>query len=92
MRLVLRSSVTLLLAGLAGGCTSDDYVRSEGVTSGAGNAQAANTVMQMVDPWKYGVQNTRLLVPAKRGDTGPVTPDQAAGAKASQTPTGTAGN
>jgi len=87
MRLVLRSSVALLLAGLAGGCTSDDYIRSEGVTPGSGNAQAANTVMQMVDPWKYGVQNTRLLVPAKRGDAGPVTPDQAAGAKASQTTT-----
>ena len=88
MRLVLRSSIALLLAVLAGGCTSDDYTRSEGVTSGPGNAQAANTVMQMVDPWKYGVQNTRLLVPAKRGDAGPVTPDQAAGAKASQTSTG----
>ncbi|MER8691478.1 hypothetical protein NKI77_05100 [Mesorhizobium opportunistum] len=87
MRLILRSSVVLLLAGSAGGCTSDDYVRSEGVTSGAGDAQAANTVMQMVDPWKYGVQNTRLLVPAKRGDAAPVTPDQAAGAKAAQTST-----
>jgi purine nucleoside permease len=89
MRLVLKSSIALLLAGLAGGCTSDDYTRSEGVTTGPGNAQAANTVMQMVDPWKYGVQNTRLLVPAKRGDAGPVTPDQAAASKASQA---TAGN
>ena len=88
MRLVLRSSVALLLAGLAGGCTSDDYIRSEGVTPGSGEAQAANTVMQMVDPWKYGVQNTRLLVPAKRGDAVPVTPDQAAASKASQTTTG----
>ncbi|RUW44235.1 hypothetical protein EN794_044020 [Mesorhizobium sp. M00.F.Ca.ET.151.01.1.1] len=88
MRLVLRSSIALLLAGLASGCTSDDYVRSEGVTTAAGEAQAANTVMQMVDPWKYGVQNTRLLVPAKRGDAGAATPDQAAGAKAAQTTTG----
>ncbi|MEI9410081.1 hypothetical protein FJ492_15710 [Mesorhizobium sp. B2-5-4] len=88
MRLVLRSSIALLLAGLASGCTSDDYLRSEGVTSVAGEAQAANTVMQMVDPWKYGVQNTRLLVPAKRGTAEPVTPDQAAGAKAAQTTTG----
>ncbi|OBQ75065.1 hypothetical protein [Mesorhizobium erdmanii] len=88
MRLILRSSIALLLAGFAAGCTSDDYVRSEGPTTGAGNAQAANTVMQMVDPWKYGVQNTRLLVPAKRGDAGPVTPDQAAASKASQTTTG----
>ncbi|TGQ69249.1 MAG: hypothetical protein E5V49_09305 [Mesorhizobium sp.] len=87
MHLIPRSSIALLLAVLAAGCTSDDYVRSEGVTSGAGEAQAANTVKQMVDPWKYGVQNTRLLVPAKRGAAGPETPDQAAGAKASQTTT-----
>jgi hypothetical protein len=59
----------LLLAGLASGCTSDDYLRTEGPTIGAGNAQAANTVMQMVDPWKYGVQNTRLLVPAERSSS-----------------------
>ncbi|MBZ9855950.1 hypothetical protein LB566_19270 [Mesorhizobium sp. CA13] len=84
MRLVLSSSVALLLAGFTAGCTSDDYMRSEGVTSGAGEAQAANTVMQMVDPWKYGVQNTRLLVPAERGSTEPVTAEQAASAKASQ--------
>ncbi len=88
MRLFLKSSAVLLLAGLAGGCTSDDYVRSEGPTTGAGNAQAANTAMQMVDPWKYGVQDTRLLVPAQRGTTA-VTADQAAGAKASQTTTTT---
>ncbi|MBZ9967853.1 hypothetical protein [Mesorhizobium sp. BR1-1-2] len=84
MRLVLSSSVALLLAGFTAGCTSDDYMRSEGVTSGAGEAQAANTVMQMVDPWKYGVQNTRLLVPAERGSTEAVTAEQAASAKASQ--------
>ena len=66
MRVALRSSVALLLAGLAGGCTSDDYIRSEGVTPGSGDAQAANTVMQMVDPWLYGVQDTDLSVPADR--------------------------
>jgi hypothetical protein len=87
MRRVRGLCFTLLLAGLAAGCTSDDYVRSEGVTTDAGNAQAANTVMQMVDPWKYGVQNTRLLVPAQRGNPVAVTPDQAAGAKASQSTT-----
>ena len=70
MRLVPGTCITLLLAGFASGCTSDDYVRSEGLTTGAGNAQAANTVMQMVDPWKYGVQNTRLLVPAQRSSRG----------------------
>ncbi|MFD2056413.1 hypothetical protein ACFSQT_26060 [Mesorhizobium calcicola] len=87
MRLVLRSSIALLLAGFAAGCTSDDYVRTEGVTSAAGEAQAADTVMQMVDPWKYGVQNTKLLVPAQRGGAVAITPDQAADAKASQSTT-----
>jgi len=77
MRLIPGLCITLLLAAFSSGCTSDDYVRSEGPTVGAGNAQAANTVMQMVDPWKYGVQNTKLLVPAQRsaaaGDTGQAT-------------------
>ena len=77
--------IALLLAGLVGGCTSDDYVRAEGVTPGVGNAQAANTVMQMVDPWKYGVQNTRLLVPAQR----PSSESTAVGAKAGSAPTTT---
>ncbi|RUT97508.1 hypothetical protein EOD23_28610 [Mesorhizobium sp. USDA-HM6] len=63
MRLV--PCIALLLACAVAGCTSDDYVRTEGVTPAAGNAQASNTVMQMVDPWRYGVQNTRLLVPAQ---------------------------
>ncbi|WP_296737735.1 hypothetical protein [Mesorhizobium sp.] len=70
--------LALLLASLAGGCTSDDYVRTEGVTPAAGNAQASNTVMQMVDPWQYGVQNTRLLVPAQRPSSTASAADQAA--------------
>lgn len=84
----VEACIALLLAGLAGGCTSDDYVRSEGPTTGAGNAQAANTAMQMVDPWKYGVQNTRLLVPAQRSDAAVNAADQAAAANAVQ-PTAT---
>ncbi|MBN9553004.1 MAG: hypothetical protein J0H31_30160 [Alphaproteobacteria bacterium] len=77
--------IALLLAVFAGGCTSDDYVRTEGVTPGVGNAQASNTVMQMVDPWKYGVQNTRLLVPAQR----PSSESTAVGAKAGSASTTT---
>ncbi|RWM11198.1 hypothetical protein [Mesorhizobium sp.] len=80
--------IALIFAGLAGGCTSDDYVRTEGVTPAAGNAQASNTVMQMVDPWKYGVQNTRLLVPAQRPSS--TAADPAAGAKGGQTSAPTA--
>ncbi|RWA75559.1 hypothetical protein EN836_11045 [Mesorhizobium sp. M1C.F.Ca.ET.193.01.1.1] len=83
MRLV--SCIALLLAGVVSGCTSDDYVRTEGVTPAAGNAQASNTVMQMVDPWQYGVQNTRLLVPAQSTSS----TASAAGAKADAAPAST---
>ena len=48
------------------GC-SETYQRIDGLTPGAGDAIAANTVMQMVDPWQYGVQDTDLSVPADRG-------------------------
>ena len=69
----------------AAGCTTDDYMRIEGMTPDAGNAQAANTVMQMVDPWQPGVQNTNLKVPADRSATAPATGDDESGAKASAT-------
>jgi hypothetical protein len=61
----------IILAALAaaccafGGC-SETYQRVDGVTPGAGDAIAANTVMQMVDPWPYGAQDTDLDVPADR--------------------------
>jgi hypothetical protein len=61
----------IILAALAaaccafGGC-SETYQRVDGVTPGAGDAIAANTVMQMVDPWPYGAQDTDLNVPADR--------------------------
>lgn len=77
-----------VLAALSGGCTSDDYVRTAGVTPGAGNAMAANTVMQMVDPWQYGVQNTRLLVPAERPASSAGAVDAAAGEQAASPDSG----
>ncbi|TIV98459.1 MAG: hypothetical protein E5V85_11250 [Mesorhizobium sp.] len=83
MRLV--PCIALLLAGVLTGCTSDDYVRTEGVTPAAGNAQASNTVMQMVDPWQYGVQKTRLLVPAQSTSSTAT----AVGAKAGSAPDST---
>ncbi|TIV51892.1 MAG: hypothetical protein E5V86_29105 [Mesorhizobium sp.] len=82
----------LLLTGLAGGCTSDDYVRTEGVTPGVGNAQASNTAMQMVDPWKYGVQNTKLLVPAQRPGSETVAVGSKAGAASAPTTSSTTSN
>ncbi len=59
------------LSMMAAGCTTDDTMRIDGMTPDAGNAQAANTVMQMVDPWQSGVQNTNLRVPADRTATAP---------------------
>ncbi|RUV40373.1 MAG: hypothetical protein EOQ55_25740 [Mesorhizobium sp.] len=81
----LAPCIALLLASALSGCTSDDYVRTEGVSPAAGNAQASNTAMQMVDPWQYGVQNTRLLVPAPSTSS----TANAAGAKAGAAPAST---
>jgi len=56
-----------LLGGLAACTTADKGLTTNGVTPGAGNAQTANTVMQMVDPWPEGIDDTELKVPADRG-------------------------
>jgi hypothetical protein len=64
---MLRTTILVSALGLAlaaAGCTSDELARNEGVTGRAGDAMAANTVMQMVDPWPRGVENTNLRVPA----------------------------
>jgi hypothetical protein len=62
MNILWITAATLPLAG----CMGDGVGRMDGVTSGAGNAIAANTVMQMVDPWQPGVEDTDLKVPADR--------------------------
>jgi hypothetical protein len=64
---MLRTAILVSVFGLslaAAGCTSDEFARNEGVTGRAGDAMAANTVMQMVDPWPRGVENTNLRMPA----------------------------
>jgi len=66
---MLRTTILISVLGLslaAAGCTSDELARNEGVTGRAGDAMAANTVLQMVDPWPRGVENTNLRVPADR--------------------------
>lgn len=82
MRRYFKFAVLIGLAGLTSGCMSDAYRRADGLTNGAGNTIAANTVMQMVDPWQNGVQNTKLRVPAVRGSD---SAGQAADATSSQT-------
>jgi hypothetical protein len=69
LRSLLPLMLAVLCAGLAG--CSETYQRLDGVTPMAGDAIAANTVMQMVDPWQYGVQDTDLEVPADRGAAAP---------------------
>lgn len=59
---ILAASSLALLSG----CTSDSQYRFDGVSGFAGDAIAANMAMQMVDPWMYGVQDTKLKVPAER--------------------------
>lgn len=67
MSKLIRAAVTLAAAGLLPGCMPDDGLHPIGVSKHAGNAIAANTVMQMVDPWSEGVDETDLRVPADRG-------------------------
>lgn len=67
MRLYGKLALLIAIASLGSGCMSDEYRRADGLTDNAGEAMAANSVMQMVDPWQDGVQDTRLLVPAARG-------------------------
>lgn len=55
------------ILALSAGCLSEETRRMDGLTLNAGNAMASNTVMQMVDPWPRGVENTDLIVPADSG-------------------------
>ncbi|MDQ2704011.1 MAG: hypothetical protein M3Y43_02490 [Pseudomonadota bacterium] len=87
MRTYFKSAVLIALAGFGSGCMSDANRRADGLTDGAGNAMASNSVMQMVDPWQEGVEDTRLLVPASRSGAA-ASADDAADATTSQTTSG----
>ena len=87
MRIQANLAVLVGLAGLASGCMAVATRRADGLTNGAGNTMASNSVMQLVDPWQDGVQDTHLLVPASRGTAAASAADDAAGAKQSQTMT-----
>jgi hypothetical protein len=56
------NAVLLLVAGaMLSGCA--DYLnRRDSVTLGAGNAPAANTLIQTVDPWPDSVMDTNIIV------------------------------
>jgi hypothetical protein len=61
-RLLSTTGLVGTLAVLAACSTADDPAVK---TSSLGNAIAANTVMQMVDPWPEGVDDTNLKTPAE---------------------------
>jgi hypothetical protein len=92
MRAQAKLAVLIGLAGLGSGCVNDAYRRADGITVGAGDKVAGNSVMQMVDPWQDGVQDTRLLVPASRGTATAGAAGDAADAKQSQTMSGNSDN
>lgn len=72
------------------GCAGNQE-RVEGVTFAAGDAIAANTAMQIIDPWPRNVQHVDIAVPANREQ---YQPDETSGAQAdtsiSASATGTA--
>lgn len=78
--------VILLGVVLVAGCTSDQTMRYDGVTPGAGDAIAANTVLQMVDPWQRGVQDTTLIVHAPASASTATAAADDGGAQASEAP------
>jgi hypothetical protein len=55
------------ILAFCGGCATEETARMDGLTIGGGNAVAANSAMQKVDPWPRGVENTELIVPADPG-------------------------
>ena len=75
---------SICLAATLAGCVSGNG-RYDGVTTGAGNAIAANTVMQMVDPWQRGVEDTDLVTPAERSATEAASESASSGSAASST-------
>lgn len=82
-----KAAAAILALALLPACTKTDTVlRYEGVTSFAGNAIAANTAMQMVDPWLYGVQHTNLKTPAERKPASDSTGDSAGGSAGGSAP------
>ena len=80
----IAAPLSICLAATLAGCVSGNG-RYDGVTTGAGNAIAANTAMQMVDPWQRGVEDTDLTTPAERSATEAASESASSGSGASST-------
>lgn len=59
-------SISVLAVVIAGCSSIAEDERIEGISFGGGNAIAHNNVLQRIDPWLPGVQDTDLIVPADR--------------------------
>ncbi|TCD12453.1 hypothetical protein E0D97_15400 [Oricola cellulosilytica] len=59
-------SIFALVAAVAGCSSTAEDERIEGISFSGGNAIAHNNVLQRIDPWPPGVQDTDLIVPADR--------------------------
>lgn len=80
----IAAPLSICLAAALAGCVSGNG-RYDGVTTGAGDAIAANTAMQMVDPWPRGVEDTDLTTPAERASTEAASEGASSGSAASST-------
>ena len=80
----IAAPLSICLAATLAGCVSGNG-RYDGVTTGAGNAIAANTAMQMVDPWQRGVEDTDLVTPAERSAPEAASESASSGSGASST-------
>lgn len=63
----MRARVILAMTAMVlatAGCTYDEMVRSETMTAAAGNAQAYNMRLQIIDPMPPSAANTALALPA----------------------------
>lgn len=65
-RPIVRLTAAILLAGALSGCSEIYFDRRDTVASGAGDAVAADTVMQMNDPWPPNSGNTQIAANGQR--------------------------
>lgn len=59
-----RHIAVILAITVISGCQSQEPIYSETISPSAGDAIAANTAMQMVNPWPPRVKETNLATPA----------------------------
>ena len=70
LKIATSAAILVAVAALGFGCSSDQlheyHANSDRVTSGAGNAMAANRAIHTIDPWPRSSQNTEIDNNGKR--------------------------